>query len=94
VNGCRACGLDFASVSAFDRHRTGTHEYTFAQGLERDASVEDGRKCMDESEMREAGMEVDPRGRWCIAADAERARLRFGGSRTAPEAGQEESRAA
>jgi hypothetical protein len=94
MNGCRACGLDFASVSAFDRHRTGKHEYTFAQGLERDTPVEDGRKCLDESEMRVVGMEVDARGRWCITADAERARLRFGGSRTSPEARQEESVAA
>jgi hypothetical protein len=93
MNGCRGCGFEFASVSAFDRHRTGTHEYTFAQGLKRDALVEDGRKCMDESEMRVAGMELDARGRWCIAADAERARVRFGGFRAAPDVREEESRA-
>jgi hypothetical protein len=93
MNGCRACGLDFASVSAFDRHRTGTHEYTFPQGLERDAPVGDGRKCMDESELRVVGMEVDARGRWCITHDAKRARVRFGGSRTATEARQQESQA-
>jgi hypothetical protein len=28
---------------------------------------EDGRRCLDEEEMREAGMELDKRGRWRIA---------------------------
>lgn len=29
---CRSCGLDFASVEAFDSHRTGTHAYTYSEG--------------------------------------------------------------
>jgi hypothetical protein len=71
-NLCVACSKDFASVAAFDRHRTGTHEYDFAQGLRFDIPREDGRRCMDEDEMIEVGMELDPRGRWRIHKDAER----------------------
>jgi hypothetical protein len=60
ANGCSACRLDFASVSAFDRHRTGSQDYDF--------SIDhlDGRRCMDEGEMQEAGMELDHRGRWAL----------------------------
>jgi hypothetical protein len=74
VNLCRACGLDFASVGAFDKHRVGKHAYTFREGLRLEPPREDGRRCLDEAEMREAGMELDRRGRWCIAADVERVR--------------------
>jgi hypothetical protein len=49
-NLCRGCGVDFASVSAFDRHRTGTYVYTFAEGLELDPPQEDGRRCLDVDE--------------------------------------------
>lgn len=38
---------------------------------------EGGRRCMDADEMRAAGMERDPRGRWAITADAERVRRAF-----------------
>jgi hypothetical protein len=73
-NRCVACKKDFASVAAFDRHRIGTHEYDFAEGLRFDPPREDGRRCMDEDEMTEAGMELDARERWRIQADAERIR--------------------
>jgi hypothetical protein len=76
MNLCRSCDTDFASVAAFDRHRTGTHEYTLSEGLRFEPPVEDGRRCMDVDEMLEAGMEVDPRGRWRIAlTEADQARL-------------------
>lgn len=75
MNLCRSCNEDFASVAAFDRHRTGVHAYTFREGLER--GVEDGRRCMDADEMCETGMSVNAIGRWQIDADAERARRRF-----------------
>jgi hypothetical protein len=66
LNLCR-CGCDFASVSAFDRHRTGSYEYTFAEGLELDPSRDDGRRCLDADEMLEAGMVPDVRGRgWSL----------------------------
>ena len=72
LNGCSACLADFASVSAFDRHRYGTYE-----PLE--------RWCMDEAEMLAAGLEVDQRGRWRIAADAARVREAFSAVRLTPE---------
>jgi hypothetical protein len=77
MNLCRACGEDFASVAAFDRHRVGVHTYTFTQGLLLDPPVEDGRRCMDEEELYAAGMELDRYACWSIAADAERARNHF-----------------
>jgi hypothetical protein len=77
MNLCRACGKDFASVAAFDRHRVGVHAYTFRQGLLLDPPAEDGRRCLDVDEVRAAGMEPDARGRWCLVAKAEDARSRF-----------------
>ena len=72
LNLCCSCQQDFASVAAFDRHRTGVHEYDFAEGLRFDIAREDGRRCMDEGEMAEAGLALDPRGRWRVSVDAER----------------------
>jgi hypothetical protein len=77
LNLCRGCGVDFASVSAFDRHRTGSYEYTFEQGFELDPPHEDGRRCLDADEMLVSGMAPDTRGRWTIVADVERARRGF-----------------
>ena len=65
-NGCRGCGRDFASVDAFDRHRLGSHRFTYSVGLSFDVPREDGRRCLDADEMLERGMEVDPQGRWRI----------------------------
>jgi hypothetical protein len=90
---------------SFDRHRTGVHAYTFLEGLDLDPPREDGRRCLDPDDMREAGMELDARGRWCIVAEAERVRrafekrssmpsLSFGECAGAPENPQEESEAA
>jgi hypothetical protein len=77
MNLCRCCSTDFASVSAFDRHRVGVYMYTHARGLELDPPREDGRRCLDEAEMTEAGMAPDLRGRWSLVADAERIRRGF-----------------
>jgi hypothetical protein len=77
LNLCRSCGCDFASVSAFDRHRAGSYVYTFVEGLELDPPREDGRRCLDADEMLDAGMALDVRGRWTIVADVERARRGF-----------------
>ena len=65
LNLCRSCKTDFASVAAFDRQRTGTHEYTFMEGLKM-APVEDGRRCLDPDVMEEHGMAIDRNGRWKI----------------------------
>lgn len=53
---CTSCGRDFVGDSYFDQHRTGTHEYTYSEGLNRDPPVEDGRRCMDVEEMRASGL--------------------------------------
>jgi hypothetical protein len=77
MNHCCACNRDFASVAAFDRHRSGRHDFTFAEGLALDIPREDGRRCLDADEMAGVGMELDERGRWRIAADAERVARHF-----------------
>ena len=74
-NLCRSCGLDFASIRAFDRHRVGTHAYTFAEGLAQ--GLKDGRRCLDPNEMLASGMAPNARGRWTILAEADSARARF-----------------
>lgn len=77
MNLCTSCGADFSSVSAFDRHRIGSNQYDFREGLEMDPPRLDGRRCMDEAEMLAGGLELDRRGRWRIAiTDSERERLR------------------
>ena len=58
LNYCRSCGRDFAGVAYFDRHRTGTHEYTFNEGLAFAPPRIDGRGCMDEEEMSEVGLQL------------------------------------
>jgi hypothetical protein len=72
MNLCCTCKLDFASVSAFDKHRIGKHGYTFAEGLRMDPPRDDGRRCMDADEMSDAGIDLDERGRWSITADRKR----------------------
>ena len=78
MNLCTSCHLDFGSVSAFDAHRVGVHEYTFAEGARMEPPRWDGRRCLAESELAEA---VDRRGRprftknargkWSVARDVE-----------------------
>jgi len=76
-NYCVSCGVDFASIKAFDKHRVGVHEYLFSEGLRMDPPRENGRRCLDESELPAAGMERDEHGCWRLAANAEHARRRF-----------------
>jgi hypothetical protein len=74
VNYCRACREDFASLSAFDGHRTGRHTYTFREGLER--GTEDGRRCLDPDELEAMGWHQDGQGRWKLPlSEAQRQRL-------------------
>lgn len=58
------CGRDFLTVEAFDEHRVGTFDYTFAEGMGRDPSVDDGRRCLDLEEMEAAGWTQDRSDRW------------------------------
>ena len=61
-NQCGACGLDFASVNAFDRHRVGVHAYTYSEGLKSDPMREDGRRCLTVDELAEIGLVPNARG--------------------------------
>jgi hypothetical protein len=83
VNLCRACGLDFGSVSAFDAHRVGRHEYTFSEGLSLDAPREDGRRCLSVEELEAKSWGQDSRGRWRQPVDPE-ALLKLRESRRTP----------
>jgi hypothetical protein len=91
MNFCTTCGLDFASVAAFDAHRVGKHAYTFSEGLRMDPPREDGRRCLDPDEMKRAGWKRDGRGRWVDPKEARRPRRqerdadRRGGGADAPE---------
>lgn len=46
---CRSCGRIFSAPTTFDVHRVGPMA---------------NRRCAVESEMRDAGLEPDPRGVW------------------------------
>ena len=61
LNYCRSCNTDFASVAAFDRHRTGVREYLFAEGLLLEPPREDGRRCLAPEEMEGRGWRSTPR---------------------------------
>jgi hypothetical protein len=74
VNWCTSCREDFGSLELFDRHRVGNHSYDFAQGLE--LGFEDGRRCLDVSEMEAAGWRLNARNRWIDPARDPRGRLR------------------
>lgn len=80
VNLCSACGRDFGSVKAFDKHRVGDYPQTgpadyldrMRVGLIPDHDEWDrsmGRRCLDEAEMRAAGFAQNSSGRWSIARD-------------------------
>jgi len=77
-NYCSACGEDFTSVTLFDTHHIGRHEYTFQEGLKLDPPVEDGRRCLDKIEMLDKGWIILPSGLWSDPARTESARIRFG----------------
>ena len=66
MNLCRSCTTDFASVAAFDKHRVGVYAYPWSPDRE------DGRRCLIGDELTEAGMELDPRGRWRVALTNEK----------------------
>lgn len=78
MNECGSCGRDFASVAAFDRHRSGVHAYTYIQGMRMDPQVEDGRRCLDDPELQAVGLELNAKGRWHDPERAAAARAAFG----------------
>ena len=77
MNLCRACGSDFTGVRLFDAHRTGTHAYTFSEGMAFDPPVQTGRRCLDPDEMAEKGWAQDDNGRWFDPAKAKAVRAYF-----------------
>jgi len=65
---CRSCGEDFNGDRYFDLHRVGAHEYEWSP------EHEDGRRCLDESELRARGLRRNAEGRWHDPESAERLR--------------------
>ena len=63
-NQCSNCGADFTSVAGFDYHRVGKHEYLFAEGIKMEPPREDGRRCLDASELTAKNFTQDAKGRW------------------------------
>lgn len=57
---CTGCGLLFASTDAFDAHRVGDHAYLAS------AERPDGRRCLTEDELAEAGLRLSAAGRWMV----------------------------
>ena len=57
-NWCPGCGEDFSSTRAFDQHRVGNHQHLWHP------DHEDGRRCLDQTEIRHTGMQRDRHGRW------------------------------
>jgi hypothetical protein len=85
MNLCVACGEDFGSVAAFDRHRTGDFPQTgpseYADRLRAGLVPYDepwqrsfGRRCLEPEEMLHHGFVRMANGRWSIASDVQRAR--------------------
>ena len=54
--GCSECSRDFASLGAYDGHKTGKHSHEFS------LARPDGRHCIDVS--AESVWLLDDRGRW------------------------------
>jgi hypothetical protein len=69
---CRACGLTFASVAAFDAHRTGS----YGEPIHKLSSTGKSRKtigytphtrrCMTVAEIQALGMTQDNKGWWTL----------------------------
>jgi hypothetical protein len=68
VNTCTACGKDFGSLRAFERHRVGDHARNWS------LDYPSGRRCLTEHELEAAGFCQNRRGEWTIARDLHRAR--------------------
>lgn len=69
MNLCRSCGEDFGSVSAFDAHRIGKHDYLYSD------EHPDGRRCLSVEEMESSERFTrNGRDRWSLAGHLEDAR--------------------
>lgn len=74
MNYCRSCSQDFGSVSAFDAHRVGKHEYTSTEGLRMSPPRDDGRRCLSVHEMEHGRFTRNKYGAWSLSSDLRRAR--------------------
>jgi hypothetical protein len=74
---CTSCGCDFTGDALFERHRVGTHDYTYSEGAKMDPPREDGRRCLTRDEMREHGW-VPLTDEQMRATKAHRCRAGFG----------------
>lgn len=73
---CSDCREHFGSTGAFDEHRIGSCAYTYAEGLDMDPPREDGRRCLDPTELREHGWYKNGLGHWRKKRFATTVRLR------------------
>jgi hypothetical protein len=80
-NLCRSCNQDFNSVDLFERHRVGTHQYTYSEGIAMTPMREDGRRCLSVDEMQAKGWEPNERGYWIDPEKVADARARLGKGR-------------
>ena len=73
ASGFRGCGREFGSLAAFDRHWTCVGR---ADDPDRDRPIVtlDATRCASDPELRQRGINVDPRGIWRDVAEAERVR--------------------
>lgn len=86
TNQCGACHEDFSSLELFDRHRVGVHDYTFKEGLDMNPPREDGRRCLDPTEMAERGWRLNDRQLWFDPVRSSRAAQAFRPSAQRPRA--------
>lgn len=69
------CGTDFGSLSAFDSHRTGEHDYLYSEGARMDPPREDGRRCLTAREIGESDrFAKNTRDEWSLSASLQSAR--------------------
>lgn len=71
MNECRSCGEVFSSVTNFDRHRVGVHDYDYS------TEKPDGRRCLDVDEIQALGLVLNEKARWSDPAASQRMREVF-----------------
>ena len=82
---CRACGLTFASVAAFDAHRTGSYGepiYRQAWSSKRGKVIgytPQTRRCMTLTEIQALGMTSNDKGWWMLPREEPAPDVRKGG---------------
>lgn len=70
---CAGCGLVFSSVSAFDRHRSGSYGVPIVQNGQVVGYTPEMRVCIVEEALRKKGMTQNAKGIWSMPSNG----LRF-----------------